>query len=416
MRSLFTRSLCTIAAASLLTACASSGAGAMEARATSAARGAAPDGGIYGAALQVALASEEAELAEALRGILSTRGDAPRIDPALVLAARDLAGRAQREDRAAVVTDPEELRLAQARAGVIAAAIQPVVVRATNWDAARRRMAEHARTLRGEAIPQRIGVGSARNDGGITLVLLQASGGVEIAPLPARIPPGATLRIEGRLLDLDTPSLVVTPPDGRPLRIPLEGDGRSFHGTVEIGARGIWTLELLGRSERGPAIAALLPLYAGMDIPDGATPIRVESEPTDVAGKERLLADEVNRLRAGRGLAPLLIDATLSRVARAYAEEIRSSGRFAHRSLISGGPGDRLRLAGYRSVRAGENLAEAPSVRQAHRSLMESPGHLANLVEPGWREAGFGVALAEQPGGAMGVIVVQIFASPSDEG
>src|SRR5690606_36193077 len=100
---------------------------------------------------------------------------------------------------------------------------------------------------------------------------------------------------------------------------------------------------------------------------------------------EEALAAAINALRLRHGLGPLLVDPLLAQVARTYAEELRGSRRLAHRSERSGAVADRLRRAGYRWQAVGENLAQAPTVAEALRSLETSPRHLELLLGEGWR-------------------------------
>ncbi|HWV38690.1 MAG TPA: CAP domain-containing protein [Vulgatibacter sp.] len=334
-------------------------------------------------------------------------------DEGLADVARILAGRAVEEGAAAVAVEPEEVRVAQARAGAVMADFHPFVVRAGDLAAATGRMREAVANLPADR-RRRVGLGVVERDG-VTMVLLLATAGVRLEPLPSWTRRGATLPIAGALVGgLEAPELTVTPPRGNPFRVPLESTGAAFRGTARLDEPGRWWIEILGRDERGPSVAVLLPIWVETPIPRRADRAPPPPEPAGVAEKERLLAAETNRLRASRGLAPLIVDPVLSRIARRYAEELRATGRFAHVSSISGDVRARLDAGGYAFERAGENLAHAPTALLAHRSLVQSPAHLAVLTQASWREAGFGVALVDGDGAAPGVIVVQIFAAPAD--
>ncbi|HEY0840940.1 MAG TPA: CAP domain-containing protein [Vulgatibacter sp.] len=353
---------------------------------------------------------EERRLAARLFG--SGRA-APAWDDALSIAAGELAARVRGEGRASLATDSEEIRLAQARAGAVMADFRPLVVLASTAAAAQERLRQTVADL--PADPEhrwRMGLGIAQGADRTAIVLLLATAGVDLEPLPSRISIGEERLVAGRLVALEAPAIHVTPPKGRPREVAVEVDrsGR-FYAPLRFDAAGVWWVEILGRGKRGPAVAALLPVHVGTPIAARAASKGEPPEPADVAGKERVLADEANRLRRSRGLAPLLVDPVLAKVARAYAEELRATGRFAHVSERSGDVGARLRAAGYRYDRAGENLAHTSTAARAHRSLVQSPAHLAVLTDPAWREAGFGVAIVDDP---PGVIVVEVFARPAD--
>jgi uncharacterized protein YkwD len=105
---------------------------------------------------------------------------------------------------------------------------------------------------------------------------------------------------------------------------------------------------------------------------------------------EQTMFDLVNQERAQHGLAALDWDPRLQEVARAHSEEMWRLAYFAHDSPVHGSPGDRFTDAGIRFRAAGENLALAPTVEIAHRGLMRSEGHRANILSPEFTRIGIG--------------------------
>jgi uncharacterized protein YkwD len=105
----------------------------------------------------------------------------------------------------------------------------------------------------------------------------------------------------------------------------------------------------------------------------------------------------VNTLRANSGLAQLGRSAELNGKARAQADRMASRGRIYHSSNLAAGvsPGWRL---------IGENVAVAGSIEEAQQALEQSPGHLANMVNPEFTEMGVGVTVSRGR-----VYVVQVF-------
>ena len=115
----------------------------------------------------------------------------------------------------------------------------------------------------------------------------------------------------------------------------------------------------------------------------------------------------VNAERAAIGLDPVELDPALAAVGRAHSEEMFRLGYFAHVSPVTGEPGDRLDDAGVRYLASGENLAYAPTVAVAHRGLMNSPGHRANILNPTFTRLGVGVIRSEN----RGLMISQEFAA-----
>jgi uncharacterized protein YkwD len=112
---------------------------------------------------------------------------------------------------------------------------------------------------------------------------------------------------------------------------------------------------------------------------------------TALTGSERSLLWEVNAVRRSNGLRPLSVDPLLVRVARGYSVSMLRTNQFTHGSM-----GARLAASGARGPAFGENLAWGTGPYAAAkfvvRSWMNSPGHRANLLRPGWRRIGLGVA------------------------
>ncbi len=126
---------------------------------------------------------------------------------------------------------------------------------------------------------------------------------------------------------------------------------------------------------------------------------------------EHEMFQRLNRDRKEHGLPPLKYDERLADVARFHATDMRDHKFFEHHSPNSGSLDDRLNRAGYLFLTALENLAEAPDVQTAEDSLLQSPGHFANIMSREVSHIGIGVVR----GGvhvAENLTVTQVFAMP----
>jgi len=110
----------------------------------------------------------------------------------------------------------------------------------------------------------------------------------------------------------------------------------------------------------------------------------------DATAEQRML-DLLNGERTTSGLQPLVADERLRQVARQHSLEMFQRDYFSHTSPTSGSPFDRMHAAGISFVVAGENLAFAPNVDIAHRGLVNSPGHRANILRPEFGRVGIGI-------------------------
>ncbi len=114
----------------------------------------------------------------------------------------------------------------------------------------------------------------------------------------------------------------------------------------------------------------------------------------------------VNEERALEGLPELVIDETLRDIARQYSVDMLQRGYMGHIDPEGNSPFDRMRDGGVTFITAGENLALAQTVSIAHKGLMDSPGHRANILSPHYSRVGIGAA----QGGRYGTMFTQKFA------
>ncbi len=156
----------------------------------------------------------------------------------------------------------------------------------------------------------------------------------------------------------------------------------------------------------GPALADTLSFFtvepesdAMIRLPHAASGATVR--PSD---EEQMLA-WVNDERRAAGLPPLVMDQRLRDVARQHSQDMLRRAYFSHYTPDGLSPFDRMRAARIPFEAAGENLAEAPTLSMAHRGLMNSPGHRANILSPAFGRVGIGVI----DGGDLGLMISQEF-------
>jgi uncharacterized protein YkwD len=113
----------------------------------------------------------------------------------------------------------------------------------------------------------------------------------------------------------------------------------------------------------------------------------------------------VNQERMAARLKPLAPDPELTEVARQHSADMFARGYFAHDTPEGRDPFDRMRAANVRFVSAGENIALAPTIEVAHRGLMNSPGHRANIMHPQFGRLGIGI----MDGGIRSLMISQEF-------
>lgn len=129
------------------------------------------------------------------------------------------------------------------------------------------------------------------------------------------------------------------------------------------------------------------------------------STPAKLAAEEARLLELTNQARKEAGLKPLQVNMGLVETARAKSADMVANNYFGHISPNLGSPFDQMGRAKISYRTAGENLAGAPTAEAAHKGLMNSPGHRANVLNSNFTEIGIGMAKGSQ----YGIIFTQQF-------
>ena len=127
----------------------------------------------------------------------------------------------------------------------------------------------------------------------------------------------------------------------------------------------------------------------------------------DIVALRWVMLEAINADRSTQGLPPVAWDETAARAGQAHAEEMASAGYFSHWDLSGHGPDYRYAQAGgqdavleniYTYWYRYDNGQPAPIedwegvIRAAQASLMQSPGHRQNILDPAHTHVGVGIA------------------------
>jgi uncharacterized protein YkwD len=130
---------------------------------------------------------------------------------------------------------------------------------------------------------------------------------------------------------------------------------------------------------------------------------------TNVSRSELSLLRAVNAARGSYHLAPLRVDAALTRAARAHTAEMVRTNVFAHGAFSA-----RMRLFHVRGPVTGENLAWGSGPYGTAHSIVQmwlnSAPHRANLLRPGFRRIGIGAMIGSFQGESGATVVTADFA------
>lgn len=206
--------------------------------------------------------------------------------------------------------------------------------------------------------------------------------------------------------------LAITLPDGQVRS--WETATREMKGDWETVSPGVHKVELLGNGPSGPVVVANFPVYVGVDEPLPAAAVASpaassgEEDATPAEAEQKLLA-MIDASRAEAHLSALKPDDALAAVARAHSADMQAHGFFGHVSPTAGTLEDRLRAVHLLRSLTGENVALAASAREAHESLMESPGHRAVILDPEFTHVGIGVVAGATANGKHDLFVTMDF-------
>lgn len=106
---------------------------------------------------------------------------------------------------------------------------------------------------------------------------------------------------------------------------------------------------------------------------------------------EQKVVDLTNQERAKNGLPALMVDLTLSKMAREKSRDMSTNGYFSHTSPTYGSPFDMMKKYGISYRYAGENIAMGQRTpEEVVKAWMNSEGHRKNILSPNFNYIGVG--------------------------
>lgn len=109
------------------------------------------------------------------------------------------------------------------------------------------------------------------------------------------------------------------------------------------------------------------------------------------SGSERQLINLINQERSRQGLEQLTVDDRLTQAARKHTALMVKHGTLSHQFDEEAALQQRLAEENVRSDKQGENVAFDVDVAHAHDTLMHSPPHRANILNPDYNAVGVGI-------------------------
>ncbi len=154
------------------------------------------------------------------------------------------------------------------------------------------------------------------------------------------------------------------------------------------------------------AFLVTVPGCGGGDTPgDPAPSTPPGSQGTGIPGIDGIRQEFLDAVNAARSVdricgtdlhnaaPPVGWDDRLAMAAYLHSFDMATNDFFAHTGSDGGSVGDRIAREGYAWSTYGENIAVGyPSVPSVMQGWLDSPGHCRNIMNPGFREIGAGLA------------------------
>lgn len=225
----------------------------------------------------------------------------------------------------------------------------------------------------------------------------------DISPVPTTARVGQWINLEGvMLVPASGVQVVLLGPRAAPKTVPSSLSGGRIRSTFSVDQPGAWLVQVLATVSTGPRPVLEATIFAGQKPPTEfvRAPVPGEEAGQGVKDPADAMLRMINAARVAEGRRPLTRDPALDAVARAHSEEMKKARLVGH-DVGGGDPRARLEAAGISSAVAGENVASASSLENAHRALWASPSHRGNLLLE--RFTRVGVAVVQSSDGALWV-------------
>ena len=230
----------------------------------------------------------------------------------------------------------------------------------------------------------------------------------DLSPLPTTARVGQWLTLTGTMLvPASGAKVVLLGPRGAPRTVPASLSGDRIHSSFSVDQPGGWIVQVLATVSTGPRPVLEAMVWAGAQPPSAFVPAAAPGEGAALGAKDDddAMLRMINAARASESLASLTRDPALDKLARLHSEQMLKARLVGH-DVGTGDPSARLRAAGVSARVAGENVATAGSLANAHRALWASPSHRGNMLLDQFTRVG--VAVVRAPDGM--VWVTEMFA------
>lgn len=242
---------------------------------------------------------------------------------------------------------------------------------------------------------RRCGIAKGSNAAGdntvFSVIAVDALADVTALPVTARVSQWVTLEAK-MLVPATAAKVVLLGPRGAPKTVTASLTKDVIKSTFSVDREGQWLVQVLATVSTGPRPVIEALVFAGSTPPGKFTRSSVPGEDAGKGIKDdaEAMFKMLNAARAAEGSKTLVRDASLDKIAKAHSDQMAKAKMIGH-DVGGGDPAQRIKAAGAKAKIAGENVASAAGVQNAHRALWASPSHRSNMLSGEFTRAGVAV-------------------------
>jgi len=178
-------------------------------------------------------------------------------------------------------------------------------------------------------------------------------------------------------------SLYINPPSNKIKKILLPIINNKFSFKYKLKEKGKYIFEIVSENPNDPQIISKIRINTGNNKIDKICN-------NNIKNKTELLHD-INRIRKTNGLRKLEELYPLSKIAYKHSKDMAENNFFSHISSKGKSPYQRIKNSKIKFKKISENISQAPQLCIAHNEILESPGHLKNLLDNKVNKIGLGI-------------------------
>ena len=219
----------------------------------------------------------------------------------------------------------------------------------------------------------------------LTIILVNELVKMEISPVKKSYKRYQYIKIKGKTPKnkIKSFSLYINTPSNKIKKLFLPIIDNKFSLKYKLKENGVYIFEIISDNDNDPKIISKLSVIVGKNEKN------LHCNPK-INNKNELLKD-INRIRRNNGLNKVKELSKLSQASYQHSKDMAENNFFSHLSSKKENPSQRLKNSGIRFEKILENISQASKLCLAHNDILESPGHLNNLLDREINKIGLGI-------------------------